>query len=471
MTNASRMVEAAYSEGIAASDIFIDPLIFPISVDDAFGSHALDAIAELRRRFGPDIHITGGMSNVSFGIPARKLINEAFLKLAIDAGADSGVIDPVSTDLDLVRSLDIDSGVHALARDAILGAGPGCRLFLKAYRAGDFAEHGLMPPSRRRGLMAWVKVLSWRGIPTSVKARDEAGHRASRSMPDWFGKEVDRVAMKEGLTGEDAYLDQLAWSEEAEEPGDAEAAAESVVARLAAEWGHPVPGSLMARPRAPRVGTTVNLRQVGPAHEGLGQGIADDLRRAILDGSIPADSQPRRSRSRRPLRRQPGPGARRLPRPRSPGARHRAAATRDGRLDRFSLHDIQEVYEVREGLEIVAVRLGSERAIDADLEPLEERLDALEAAWARGAAYPESLALDLDFHRAVVSIPGNQRLIASYEQMLVQTQLNAITCGGAQPASPTEHETRCPSRHPARATGTRRGQERGRGHRPLRLRP
>jgi hypothetical protein len=88
--------------------------------------------------------------------------------------------------------------------------------------------------------MAWVKVLSWRGIPTSVKARDETGHRASRSMPDWFGKEVDRVAMKEGLTGEDAYLDQLAWSEEADEPGDAETAAEAVVARLAAEWGRPV---------------------------------------------------------------------------------------------------------------------------------------------------------------------------------------------------------------------------------------
>jgi hypothetical protein len=88
--------------------------------------------------------------------------------------------------------------------------------------------------------MATVKVLSWRGIPTSVKARDEAGHRVSRSMPDWFGKEVDRVAMREGLTGEDDYLEQLAWSEEVEEPGDAETAADAVVARLAAQWGHPV---------------------------------------------------------------------------------------------------------------------------------------------------------------------------------------------------------------------------------------
>jgi 5-methyltetrahydrofolate--homocysteine methyltransferase len=149
VANASRMVEAAYEAGIAPGDVYVDPLIFPISVDDGFGTHALGAIAELRRRFGPDIHITGGMSNVSFGIPARKLINEAFLKLAIDAGADSGIIDPVSTDIDRVRALDIDSGAHALARDAITGADPGCRLFLKAYRAGEFAEHGLVPPARR----------------------------------------------------------------------------------------------------------------------------------------------------------------------------------------------------------------------------------------------------------------------------------------------------------------------------------
>jgi 5-methyltetrahydrofolate--homocysteine methyltransferase len=89
------------------------------------------------------------MSNVSFGIPARKLINEAFLRLAIDAGADSGIIDPVSTEIEKVRAIDLDAGAYALARDAITGADPGCRLFLKAYRAGEFAEHGLLPPNRR----------------------------------------------------------------------------------------------------------------------------------------------------------------------------------------------------------------------------------------------------------------------------------------------------------------------------------
>lgn len=147
--NATTMIEAALAATIAIEDIYVDPLIFPISVDGTFGSHALEAIRVLRGRFGRDIHITGGMSNVSFGIPGRKLINEAFLRMALDAGADSGIVDPVATNLDRVRTVDVDSGAYALARDAILGVDVNCRTFLRAYRAGEFAEHGIVPAARR----------------------------------------------------------------------------------------------------------------------------------------------------------------------------------------------------------------------------------------------------------------------------------------------------------------------------------
>ncbi len=149
VANASAMVEAALGLGISIGDVYVDPLIFPISVDGAFGGHALDAIRILRERFGSEIHITGGMSNVSFGIPGRKLINDTFLRMAMDAGADSGIIDPVSTDLDRVLGLDIHDGAYALARDAILGVDVNCRAFLRAYRAGEFADHGVVPPARR----------------------------------------------------------------------------------------------------------------------------------------------------------------------------------------------------------------------------------------------------------------------------------------------------------------------------------
>lgn len=58
--------------------------------------------------------------------------------------------------------------------------------------------------------MATVRVLTWRDIPTSVKAADETGRRVSLPVPDWFGQEVDRVAMREGITGSDVYLEAFA---------------------------------------------------------------------------------------------------------------------------------------------------------------------------------------------------------------------------------------------------------------------
>jgi len=151
VANASAMVDAALAEGYTLGEVHVDPLIFPISVDGDFGTHALGAMRAIRARYGPEIHITGGMSNVSFGIPGRKLLNDVFLRLAIEAGADGGIIDPVATDIDRVMALDLDAPAPALARDAILGTDVGCRAFLRAYRSGALASEGIVPPGRPRG--------------------------------------------------------------------------------------------------------------------------------------------------------------------------------------------------------------------------------------------------------------------------------------------------------------------------------
>ena len=134
--NASRMVEAALGVGIELCDIFVDPLVFPISVDGDFGMHILDAIRTLRSRFGAEIHITGGMSNVSFGIPARKLMNTVFINLAVDAGADSGIIDPVMNPLSAVFAADRKSTPYRIAEDALLGGDEFCMNYLRAWRKG-----------------------------------------------------------------------------------------------------------------------------------------------------------------------------------------------------------------------------------------------------------------------------------------------------------------------------------------------
>lgn len=84
--------------------------------------------------------------------------------------------------------------------------------------------------------MARYRILSWRGIPAQVKAWPESGRPVAALMPDWFGQEIDRVAMREGLVGSDDYLEQWDWSDDLERAGSAEEVALAVVAELAATW-------------------------------------------------------------------------------------------------------------------------------------------------------------------------------------------------------------------------------------------
>ena len=134
--NASAMVEAALARGMALDDLFVDPLIFPIAVDGAYGQHALDAIRLIRRRYGSEIHVTGGFSNVSFGIPARKIINDVFLRLAIEAGADSGIIDPLANPVNAIEAIDSSSQTYRLAEDVLMGRDEHCANYIDAWRQG-----------------------------------------------------------------------------------------------------------------------------------------------------------------------------------------------------------------------------------------------------------------------------------------------------------------------------------------------
>jgi len=80
--------------------------------------------------------------------------------------------------------------------------------------------------------MIRVQVLSWRDIPSVVRATAEDGTQVSRQLPEWFQQEIDRVAMEEGLVGSDAYLEQWAWSDAEEREGDAGTVLDEVAAEL-----------------------------------------------------------------------------------------------------------------------------------------------------------------------------------------------------------------------------------------------
>lgn len=80
--------------GIAMDDRYLDPLVFPIGAGPDFGRHYLDAVRTIRERY-PEVHIFGGHSNVSFGLPERKTLNFTFVALSILAGCDALMIDPI----------------------------------------------------------------------------------------------------------------------------------------------------------------------------------------------------------------------------------------------------------------------------------------------------------------------------------------------------------------------------------------
>ena len=82
--------------------------------------------------------------------------------------------------------------------------------------------------------MARYRVMSWRGIPSQVKATDEAGATATRMLPNKWQQEIDKIAMREDLAGTDEYLEQWGWSAEAQRDGTAEEVVEAVLAELVA---------------------------------------------------------------------------------------------------------------------------------------------------------------------------------------------------------------------------------------------
>ena len=92
------IMEKAKQYGIAPSRLHIAPLVVTLGT----AQPALTVFADCCRRIKyeyPEIHITSGLSNISFGLPVRKNINQAFMVLAMNAGMDSAIVDPTNKNM------------------------------------------------------------------------------------------------------------------------------------------------------------------------------------------------------------------------------------------------------------------------------------------------------------------------------------------------------------------------------------
>ena len=91
---ARKIVERAADFGIPAHDIVVDPLVMPIGAMGTAGLQVFTLVRRLREELG--VNTTCGASNISFGLPNRHGINNAFLPMAMGAGMTSAIMNPVA---------------------------------------------------------------------------------------------------------------------------------------------------------------------------------------------------------------------------------------------------------------------------------------------------------------------------------------------------------------------------------------
>jgi 5-methyltetrahydrofolate corrinoid/iron sulfur protein methyltransferase len=125
-TVACNLIENLIKDGVAPEKIYLDPLIRPISTNSIYGKIVLDLLKRISSQF-PEIHKTCGLSNISFGLPKRKVLNRSFVLMAMTHGLDSAIIDP----------LDKTMMSQIKAVEALLGIDDYCMNYINASRSGD----------------------------------------------------------------------------------------------------------------------------------------------------------------------------------------------------------------------------------------------------------------------------------------------------------------------------------------------
>lgn len=122
---AQRLIKKGNNYGVSTEKIYIDPVVMALSTDNQSMINFLKVMRKLKAEF-PEAKITAGLSNISFGMPRRKLINRNFLAIALYEGMDSAILDPL--DRELMGTI--------LAINALIGEDRHCRTFTNAYRKG-----------------------------------------------------------------------------------------------------------------------------------------------------------------------------------------------------------------------------------------------------------------------------------------------------------------------------------------------
>jgi cobalamin-dependent methionine synthase I len=137
MTNLDELTAILKGKGFSDADIHYDPLVFPISVDGTNGQNVIDTVKAIRERYGNDVHFAPGLSNVSFGMPKRKLINTVFTHMCWQAGLDGAIVDPRHVSLEFLQAMDTETEAYKIAQALLLGEDDFGMNYITASREGQ----------------------------------------------------------------------------------------------------------------------------------------------------------------------------------------------------------------------------------------------------------------------------------------------------------------------------------------------
>ena len=127
---ADKLINGLAKKNVPLDNIYVDPLVQPISTDDTFGIEFLNAVEKIMTNF-EGVHTMCGLSNISYGLPKRKFINRTFMTMAIAKGLDGAIVNP----------LDNAMMANIIASETLMGGDDYCMDYLKAFRAGKFDKY------------------------------------------------------------------------------------------------------------------------------------------------------------------------------------------------------------------------------------------------------------------------------------------------------------------------------------------
>ncbi len=125
LANADKLINGLVKNNVKLENIHVDPLVQALATNSDYGIEFLKSVEAIMTGY-PGVHTMCGLSNISFGLPARRFMNQTLMVMAITRGLDGAIMNP----------LDQRMMANIVTAEALAGKDSYCMNYVKAFRAG-----------------------------------------------------------------------------------------------------------------------------------------------------------------------------------------------------------------------------------------------------------------------------------------------------------------------------------------------